>query len=82
VNGKTFQGKYILLLATSPGPRGGKSVLETATNRFPFHDGKIIGTFSLPEFNKNFDDDLGIVHPEYKALFYKTIEDVKAKLML
>lgn len=82
VNGKTFQSKHLFLLATSTERRGGKSVLETATNRFPFHDGKILGTFSLPEFNKNFDNDLGIIHQEYKALFDQTIDEVKSKLML
>ena len=36
IDGNTFQGKQMLLLATSPGPRGGSTVLEIAKNRFPF----------------------------------------------
>jgi hypothetical protein len=39
INAKTFQEKEMLLLATSPGARGGSSVLDIATKRFPFHGG-------------------------------------------
>lgn len=56
INGKTFQEKPMLLLATSPGARGGSSVLEIAKNRFPFQGGIIKGSFSLPSFNDNFKD--------------------------
>lgn len=55
INVKLFQGKKMLLLGTSPGPRGASSVLEIAKARFPKHDAKIINTFSLPNFNENFD---------------------------
>jgi len=81
VKGKTFQDKNLLLMATSPGPRGGKSVLETAINRLPFHGGIIVGTFSLPEFNKNFSVEDGITNPEMKEAFLKVIEEVKSNLM-
>ena len=56
INGKTFQEKPMLLLATSPGIRGGSSVLEIANKRFPFQGGIVKGSFSLPSFNDNFDD--------------------------
>lgn len=55
-NNKLFQQKPVLLLATSPGPRGGMGVLEIAKDRFPRHDAQLIGTFSLPSFNDNFQD--------------------------
>jgi len=45
----------MLLMATSPGGRGGAGVLEAATKRFPLHGGNIVETFSLPFFNDNFD---------------------------
>lgn len=51
---KVWRNKPILLLSTSPGNRGGKSVLEMAMNRFPYHGGNIIGSMSLPSFNENF----------------------------
>jgi len=53
---KNWLGKPMLLMATSPGARGGLSVLDIATSRFPRHDANIVGTFSLPNFNANFSD--------------------------
>jgi NAD(P)H-dependent FMN reductase len=66
INAKTFQEKPMLLLATSPGARGGSSVLEIASKRFPFQGGIVKGSFSLPSFYENFDVVNGIIHPEYK----------------
>ena len=66
INAKTFQEKPMLLLATSPGARGGSSVLDIATKRFPFQGGIIKGSFSLPSFFENFDVVNGIIHPECK----------------
>jgi len=56
VEQKTFLNKPLLLMATSPGARGGASVLELATDRFPRHDANIVGQFSLPSFYDNFSD--------------------------
>ena len=55
INGKVFQEKPMLLLATSPGGRGGASVLEIAKSNFPRFGAILKGTFSLPSFNDNFD---------------------------
>ena len=66
INAKTFQEKPMLLLATSPGARGGSSVLEIASIRFPFQGKNKKGSFSLPSFYENFDVINGIIHPEYK----------------
>lgn len=52
---EVFQQKPMLLLATSPGPRGGASVLEIANNALPRYGAQIKATFSLPTFNANFD---------------------------
>jgi chromate reductase len=56
IEGKTFYGKPMLLMATSPGARGGQSVLEIAKDRFPRHDAQIISDFSLPSFDANFSE--------------------------
>lgn len=66
INAKTFQEKEMLLLATSPGARGGSSVLEIASKRFPFQGANIKGSFSLPSFYENFDIVNGIINPEFK----------------
>ncbi|SCY20189.1 NAD(P)H-dependent FMN reductase [Flavobacterium anhuiense] len=50
-----FQHKPMLLLATSPGGRGGASVLGIAQNLFPRYGAEIKGSFSLPAFGSNFD---------------------------
>lgn len=60
---KTFQNKPMLLMATSPGARGGASVLAMAKDRFPRHNANIVDDFSLPSFNDNFSDGR-IVNPE------------------
>ena len=66
INAKTFQEKPMLLLATSPGARGGSSVLDIATKRFPFQGGVVKGSFSLPSFNDNFDTEKGITNEDLK----------------
>lgn len=60
---KLFFGKPMLLMATSPGKRGGMSVLTIAKERFPFHDSQIVADFSLPSFDANFADGK-ITNPE------------------
>jgi chromate reductase, NAD(P)H dehydrogenase (quinone) len=66
INPKTFQEKPVLLLATSLGARGGSSVLDIATKRFPFQGAVVKGSFSLPSFNDNFDAEKGITNAELK----------------
>lgn len=66
INNKTFQQKPMLLLATSPGARGGATVLDIASKRFPFQGAEVKGTFSLPTFFENFDAVHGIINPELK----------------
>jgi len=77
INGKTFQEKPMLLLATSPGARGGSSVLEIANNRFPFQGGIVKGSFSLPSFNDNFDADKGITNEELKSELLEIVNSIE-----
>ncbi|MEL1255445.1 NAD(P)H-dependent oxidoreductase [Flavobacterium sp. DGU38] len=61
-----FQQKPMLLMATSPGARGGASVLEIAKTAFPRYGAQIKGLFSLPSFNTNFDLEKNeISNPEF-----------------
>lgn len=76
VPGKVFQEKPMLLLATSPGARGGASVLEAAKARFPFMGGVIKGSFSLPEFDKNFTEGIGITNLDFKKKLADLIQSV------
>lgn len=56
IEGKTFYGKPMLLMATSNGARGGRSVLDMASSRFPRHYANLVAEFSLPGFNSNFSN--------------------------
>ncbi|MCW3162619.1 NADPH-dependent FMN reductase [Chryseobacterium oryctis] len=67
-----FNEVPMLLMATSPGGRGGAGVLEAATKRFPLHGGNIIETFSLPFFNDNFDKSAQKISNEEKSSELKT----------
>ena len=49
-------------MATSPGGRGGASVLEIAKASFPRFGTEIKGVFSLPNFNDNFDVEKGVIY--------------------
>lgn len=53
-NMKVWREKPMLLMATSPGARGGATVLESARGYFPFMGASITDTFSLPSFYDNF----------------------------
>ncbi|MBI3231407.1 MAG: NAD(P)H-dependent oxidoreductase [Burkholderiales bacterium] len=55
INGKVFQGKPMVLLSTSPGARGGASVLAAATNSAPFFAGVVKASLAIPSFGSNFD---------------------------
>jgi NAD(P)H-dependent FMN reductase len=77
INAKTFQQKPMLLLATSPGARGGGNVLEIATKRFPFQGAEVKGSFSLPTFYENFDVANGIVNPELKNQLLEIIHSIE-----
>ena len=57
VHGKVWQDKPMALLATSPGGRGAKSVLEFAVNSAPRFGANVVGHLSVPSFGDNFDRD-------------------------
>ncbi len=77
INAKTFQEKPMLLLATSPGARGGSTVLEIAKNRFPFQGAIVKGSFSLPNFYENFDVASGIINQDMKNQLLGIISSIE-----
>jgi chromate reductase len=76
-NNAVFQEKNMLLMATSPGARGGKSVLEIAENRFPRNGAKIVGTFSLPNFHDNFSSENGLTNETFKNELHTIVSSIK-----
>jgi chromate reductase, NAD(P)H dehydrogenase (quinone) len=69
VDNDTWESKPMFLLATSPGARGGSTVLDIALGKFKFmNQNKIVG-FSLPSFEDNFSEEKGITNEAYLAKF-------------
>jgi NAD(P)H-dependent FMN reductase len=62
---KVFQGKPVLMLATSPGPGGASSVLAAAQGSAPYFAADVKGAISVPSFYDNFDPESGsLTNPE------------------
>lgn len=81
INVKVFQEKPMLLMATSPGGRGGASVLGIAETLFPRYGGNVKATFSLPSFNENFDTAANkISNPEFDAKLRETVKQIQSEI--
>lgn len=62
---KIYQNKSMIILSTSPGPGGAKTVLNTALTSAPYFGANVIGALSIPSFYDNFDSNTGkITHEE------------------
>ncbi|MCG8602052.1 MAG: NAD(P)H-dependent oxidoreductase [Verrucomicrobiales bacterium] len=66
--------KPMLLLATSPGGRGGATVLAAAEATFSRMGADLKATFSLPSFYDNFDAGSGITDPELSARLQAAVQ--------
>lgn len=73
----TWGNHPMYLLATSPGARGGMSVLEIAVNKFKFMNSNTIVHFSLPSFGKNFSETGGITDEVLLTSFNTQLEGFK-----
>ncbi len=79
IDGKLWSDKPMLLMATSPGARGGGSALEIAQGRFGFMGGNIVGRFSLPSFGDNFSDGK-ITNEELNSQLIEEVEQFSESL--
>jgi chromate reductase len=80
IEAKVYKDKRIVLLATSPGGRGGQSVLDLALAQIPRFGGDIRGCVSMPMFYENFDSERGVVkndeiEAELKAAIQRLLTD-------
>jgi NAD(P)H-dependent FMN reductase len=79
ISPRVYQDKPMVLLATSPGGRGGKSVLELASNQIPRFGGEVIASISLPSFMENFDADKGIItNDEIASQIKQAVNNLRA----
>jgi NAD(P)H-dependent FMN reductase len=76
---KVWQGKPMLLLSTSPGGRGGATVLEAGKTTFPRMGANLTATFSLPGFYDNFYED-GINDPALATELQAAVDSFSSKL--
>ena len=74
MEGSVWQDKPMLLMATSPGGRGGQGVLEIAYNSFSYGNKQVVGSFSLPSFQQNFSTEKGIMEEELKGQLLALLE--------
>ena len=61
IDQKVYQGKPMLLLASSPGPGGAASVLSAATQSAPYFAGEVKASLSIASFYDNFDMEQGLL---------------------
>ena len=79
IDGKLWSNVPMLIMATSPGGRGGATVLEIAKGRFPYMGGNIVADFSLPSFGQNFSED-GVIDTALNAQFQIAISALQNAL--
>lgn len=60
---KIWKNKPMLLMATSPGGRGGANALRVTKDLLPHFGGNVIADFSLPSFHSNFSNN-EVINPE------------------
>lgn len=73
IDKNVWKNKPMLLLATSPGGRGGKNVLRVTKDMLPHFGGNVIADFSLPSFRMNFQNN-EISNPELKQAFDEHVQ--------
>lgn len=71
---QVFQDTPMILLSTSPGGRGGATVMELADNSFPRFGTDIIASLSIPNFNDHFDSETNELTGAYKNELLQAIE--------
>lgn len=74
-----FNKKPMLLMATSPGGRGGASVLASANASFPHMGTDVVANFSLPDFFDNFKEG-EIVDSELNQALKRAVQLLESKI--
>lgn len=81
IEGKTWGDKPMFILATSPGARGGMTVLNQAASTLPFQGAQVAGKFSLPSFYESFSTEEGIKDTMLKTKFEEQLNAFTASLI-
>ncbi len=79
IDKNVWADKPMLLMSTSPGGRGGATVLESAKSTFPHLGGNIVNSISVPSFHDNFKDGK-ISNEEINEKIIESVLNFKSKL--
>jgi chromate reductase len=78
IDAKVYQGTAIIMLATSPGPGGGRNVLAAAKTSAPHFGGNVVGDLSIARFYDQFDMESGcITNEELKAQLLEVLKNLQ-----
>ncbi len=77
---KFLEDTHVLLMATSPGKRGGMGSLEVIEKLLPRFGANVCATFSLPSFYDNFDTEKGIANTELAESHQKALAEFLSKI--
>lgn len=80
IEGKTWADKPMFVLATSPGARGGLTVMNQAATTFPYQGALVTGKFSLPSFYLSFTMEEGIKDEALKNQFEEQMNAFTASM--
>lgn len=80
LEGKLWVQKPMFMLSTSPGKRGGATVIGLASTYLPFMGANIAAKFSLPSFNQNFSDTEGVTDAELAKAFEEQLSLFQSSL--
>ncbi|API86626.1 NADPH-dependent FMN reductase [Francisella uliginis] len=75
-----FQGKKLVLLATSPGGMGGKNVLEIAEKSAQIFNGELCFSMPIPNFYDNFENDK-LSNNELKQQLFNNLKALGVNLL-
>ncbi len=78
---KIWNDVPMFVMSTSPGARGGLSVLSVAKNVFPYLGGNIVEDFTLPSFFENFKEGK-IVNEDLLISLKKKVSTFQNKVIL
>ncbi|MDG1286479.1 MAG: NAD(P)H-dependent oxidoreductase [Rickettsiales bacterium] len=77
IDQKVFQQKPLILLSTSPGPGGARSVLASATDSAKYFAGDVKASLSIPSFYDNFDVETGVLKSgELKDQLMRAVQSI------
>ena len=78
-NKEVFRNKPVLVMATSPGAKGGASVLSIGKTTFSYMGANVVASYSLPQFYENFKGE-EIQHEELKSQLEEAVVEFEKSM--